>query len=52
MSEKRPILEERTFKLTRQAYKELCRAAAYHRMSPSVYVECLALKFPMQQKET
>lgn len=45
----KPKLEERSFMLTRSAYKELCRAAAHHQMNPSVYLECLALKFPVQQ---
>lgn len=51
MSKRRPVLEARTFMLSRRAYKELCRTAAYHRMNPSVYVECLALKWPLDQAE-
>ena len=47
---KKPKLEERGFKLTRSAYKELCRAAAHYRMSQSVYLECLALRPPLQQE--
>ena len=46
---KKPKLEERSFMLTRSAYKELCRAAAHYRMSPSVYLECLALRHSVQQ---
>lgn len=41
--QKRPKLEPREFMLSRTVYKELCRAAAYRRMSPSVYLECLVV---------
>lgn len=41
--QKKPKLEEFTFKLPRRVYKELCRAAAYRRMNPNVYLECLVV---------
>lgn len=41
--QKQPKLEQYNFKLPRSAYKELCRAAAYRRISPSVYLECLVV---------
>ena len=43
MMNKKPKLEERSFKMTRSVYKELCRAVTHYRMSPSVYVECLVV---------
>jgi hypothetical protein len=41
--QKRPKLEQYSFKLPRSVYKELCRAAAYRRMCPNVYLECLVV---------
>lgn len=41
--QKQPKLEPREFMMARKVYKELCRAAAYRRMSPSVYLECLVV---------
>ncbi|WP_415885008.1 hypothetical protein ACMXYO_10125 [Neptuniibacter sp. QD37_6] len=41
--QKWPKLEAKQFMLSRKVYKELCRAAAYRRMSPSVYLECLVV---------
>jgi len=50
MAKKRHKLEERVFNLPRMAYKEICRAAGYYRMSPSMYIENLALRHAVQME--